>query len=254
MNIDPERVAKTLQALKELRRGRRKTRSDRGQYPHLERDIKIVEAYRAPKATLESVSVQFGITRERVRQIVKRQAPDVAFEKSKTHRREIPCIGCGGSRINKRGRLWGGKLCQSCYNRKRYIEKHGEPPPEKPTHCIRCGHIFEGKKGTKHSYHGNGICRRCYAKTPMAKESRKRWRVQHPERVKELVRRAHRRWLEKNPTYMKQYNATHRTRRTPTPRGREYMKEYYRKNRERLSARARERYRIKALHPPLDNK
>lgn len=252
MNIDPERVAETLQALKELHRSRRKPRDDRGKYPHIERDIKIVEAYKAPKATLESVGAQFGITRERVRQIVKRQAPDVAFEKSKTHRREIPCIGCGGSRINKRGRLWGGKLCQSCYNRKRYIEKHGEPPPEKPTHCTRCGHIFEGKKGTKHSHHGSGICRRCYAKTPMAKESRKRWREQHPERVKELNRKARKRWLEKNPKYMKRYKATHK--RKYTPRDHEYWEEYHRKNRERRNAQARERYRMKALHPPLDNK
>lgn len=168
----------------------KKPRGRPNQVPeHPERDAEIVRRV-AARESMEAISKDYGLTRERVRQIAKRDGLTGTN----------PCVAnCGRNTT-------GGDYCWKCGAK---IKKWGslERPPNK-TRCT-CGKCRPGKQAPCYM-------RRLYAENP---ERRKRvnaatvaWTKktragggEKAARLRENQRRAHAKWAKKRPEKYKEY-------------------------------------------------
>ena len=96
-----------------------------------ERDEKIAEmVVKTPGATLQGIGKIFGLTKERVRQIL---PSAIQTEKQKVYgrgrEREI-CPGCQGKKASH------GILCRACYQRQHWFS----------TGCNNCGQVIKIRK------------------------------------------------------------------------------------------------------------
>ena len=87
-----------------------------------------------PCATLEEVGQRVGVTRERVRQLLKAQGlPTMSYRPS----RLFECLNCGASFPNRQGPKYQPKYCsRSCAHEHRVITLA----------CLQCGSLFKRRE------------------------------------------------------------------------------------------------------------
>lgn len=139
--------------------------------------------------TLESVGDIFSVTRERIRQIIKKYSPELVV--ARESRKFKDCEICGQ---NKKGVRQRGKdkliMCEPCheetikFNKNRWARSFDK--------CIDCG-------TTKVPHKIKGRCEKCYIlfsyhydlnRRKSIKKSSKKWRIKNIARVRETNKRA----------------------------------------------------------------
>ena len=149
------------------------------------RNEEIVELFKQGKKQIYIASI-FNLSRERVRQIVSRYAPqDYIDRRIEIHQNSL-CEQCGKDRRVKRKS--GINICLSCYHTL-YPEYNWS---KKYPFCIECG-----KNDLEHK--GGGRCITCYSmhkyntdeqRRIKANYYTRRWEKNNRDKVKEIVKRA----------------------------------------------------------------
>ena len=149
------------------------------------RDRVICEAVLSGQ-TYESIGSEFGLTRERVRQIINKY-PE--YRKRIMRAMYGACSVCGKYKRSTRKRE-DSEICNWCW-KKIERERAANAPKKwarKYDACVVCG-------GTESGHHGHGVCRVCFDKRRWNDpEYRERRRVQmrkyyfkHKERINKLA-------------------------------------------------------------------
>jgi hypothetical protein len=190
-----------------------------------ERAKKMLELY-SQGNTLERVSKVFGITRERVRQILQKIYPDdyAKFRKIKEVWYDKLCGFCTGPIHTKiKGIKYCSKKCWHSGWKKRSDTLRNRPEKK----CSQCSQILPNARFYRTNNNQlSAHCKKCHQKYIY------RWKEKNPKRWAEINKNSQRRWIEAHREYSNQkarerYQAN-------LPESRRKGAESWRKHRERL--------------------
>lgn len=160
----------------------------------------IVDLY-GEGLTLQQVGDIYGLTRERIRQILNFAFKEGFQVKKLKQYLNTPCIDCGKILTTKHGGSRG--KCAKCTHRfQNPGTKHREDLPKE---CIRCGKTFTDTFRRQ----GKGACNRCYdwLRYNLMPEYRARLKVSQRKyylKSKEKIRTRNLLWRKNNPEKLKE--------------------------------------------------
>lgn len=215
-------------------------------------NLRIIEAYKRNKSTLKFTADQFGITRERVRQVINKylgivgEDEEIAKIYNRFDHSGQYCSEC--HRSFKVIKYSSNGLCAACAS---YI-KDGKVSSRRkhllPPNCVQCGRRFEtGRKGKWYAQRKpKDICGKCYSQSDYFKSAQKKSAqkmMQKPE-VRERLKAYQKEYQRLHPEIGRAYREKNREKFAKKAR------EYYHKNKEAARERNRRYYRNKRLKNP----
>jgi len=182
--------------------------------------------------TYREMGETYGITRERIRQILVKHFPYVIKQRKDSKFQLCPVCETPKKTVNKRGRYYS---CFECHQKR--VERNKNRWAREHDKCIDCG-------TTKIKHHHSGRCKICssrhrYYTDPRrreyAKEYSKKWAKNNPDKIKVIQDKAVRKYHEKlkaDPIRYAKYLQKQRDRHHKNMQDPEYRKNrraYYKK-------------------------